>query len=127
MSVDLWGFDHQPFLGAPAGLLGYVLLVLYGLGALLALVGQIRPILRLKLAQWLGWVGLMLAGALAAQLAVLRIPAAGIISTPGIPNTLERPGLALFALIPAFVAGGWLGIGPAVVVGLVTGLVRAVW
>jgi hypothetical protein len=58
MRVDLWGFDQQPFLGAPPGFLGYALLALYGLATLLALAGQFRPILRLKFGQWVGWPAL---------------------------------------------------------------------
>ncbi|MBI4770530.1 MAG: PAS domain-containing protein, partial [Chloroflexi bacterium] len=34
---------------------------------------------------------------------------------------------ALFILVPAFLAGGWLGAGPGLVVGLLTGFSRAVW
>lgn len=126
MSFDLWGFSSTPFFSAPAGLFGAVCLgvaVLLGVGALYFSLGGF---LRLKAVQWLAFAGLLLAGFALGQLFILRVPA-DILPPPGLPAEPQRPGFALFALLPAFLAGGWLGVGPALVVGFVTGFSRAAW
>lgn len=74
----------------------------------------------------LGTVGLALAGSVAALACVIIIPA-DIVSPPGQPVVPVRPPWALLALLPALLAGGWLGVWPALVVGLATGLARAVF
>src|SRR5437879_5805095 len=57
---------------------------------------------------------------------ILRFPA-NILPPPGVPVESRRPGLVLFVLLPAFLAGGWLGVLPAMAVGLAAGLARAGW
>ncbi len=127
MSVDPWGFKSAFYLKPPPGVLGYILLGAYGLVLLLGLVASFSSFRRLSAKQWLGLVVMLTLGGLAAQVLVVHIPAGDILSTPGAPNIPERPSLALLALIPAFVAGGWLGSGPAVLVGFATGVARAAW
>src|SRR5687767_10031693 len=126
MSFELWGFSGNPFFSAPAGLFGFGLLTLCALGAVFFLYRSLGSFARLALQQWLVFAGLLLAGFLAAQIFILRVPA-DILPPPGLPAEPQRPGLALFALLPAFLAGGWLGLGPALLVGLVTGFSRAAW
>ncbi|MGH2524593.1 MAG: hypothetical protein ACRDH2_18970, partial [Anaerolineales bacterium] len=126
MSFEFSGFDGVPFFNAPPGIFGYALIGAYALFTLLALVRRARDFRSLGWQGWLALFGLALLGAALAQLFVLHFPA-NILPTPGVPNQPERPGLALFALVPAFLAGGWLGVGPALVVGLLTGFSRAAW
>src|SRR5215207_8116748 len=127
MELDLWGFSTSPFFRLPAGLFGYVLLLVYlALGGGVALVANVRALVRLRLWQWLTFLALLVAGLVLAQILIIRIPA-NILPPPGQPVESQRPGLALFALIPAFLAGGWLGVGPAMLVGFVTGLARGAW
>ncbi len=126
MTFEFSGFDGVPFLGLPAGLFGYVLVGVYALGLLAALAFQVPTFRRLTGLQWLGFVALTVLGAALAQLFILHIPA-NILPPPGVPTESQRPGFPLFVLIPAFLAGGWLGVGPALIVGLFTGLARAVW
>jgi PAS domain S-box-containing protein len=126
MSFDLTGFDSAPFLELPPGLFGYALVGIYALGLLAALAFQWPTFRRLTGPRWLALVGLTLLGAALAQLFILRIPA-NILPPPGVPAEPQRPGFALFALVPAFLAGGWLGVGPALIVGFATGLARAAW
>lgn len=73
------------------------------------------------------WGGLVLAGlgVFSATVLVITFPA-DIVSPPGQPVVPMRPPWALLALVPTLVAAGWLGVAPAFVVGLVTGLGRAV-
>ncbi len=126
MSFDFFGFYGAPFISSPAGLFGYILTVVYAAGFLGALGVNFPDFRKLNYAQWLGLAALVGAGFGLAQLFILRIPA-NILPQPGIPAESQRPGLAFFALVPAFLAGGWLGVGPALVVGAITGLARAAW
>jgi len=126
MTFDLAGFGGLPFISAPVGFFGYALMVFYALVALSTLSLNLSDFGRLRLQGWVGFIALALLGVVLAQLFVLHFPA-NILPPPGLPAEIQRPGLALFALIPAFLAGGWLGIGPAVVVGWLTGLSRAIW
>ena len=126
MSFDLWGFSKSAYLSPPAGAFGYGLVVAYAVIGLLALARSLGPVRRLKLWQWVAFFILMLAGPLLAQTFILRFPA-NILPPPGVPVESVRPGLALFAWLPAFLAAGWLGIAPALLVGFATGLARAGW
>jgi len=126
VSFDLFGFNGPPFIGAPAGLFGYALIGLYALVTLIALAFSLPHFLKLSWWQWLGFAILAFSGLFLAQFLILRFPA-NILPPPGVPAESQRPGLALFALIPAFLAGGFLGVGPAIIVGLLTGLSRAAW
>jgi PAS domain S-box-containing protein len=126
MAFDLWGFTSALYFSPPAGFHGYALVAAYAALTLVALAFGLRSFLRLSLRQWLACIGLTLAGFVLAQLFILRIPA-NILPPPGLPAEPHRPGFALFALLPAFLAAGWLGGGPALVVGLATGVSRAAW
>src|ERR1700682_6333930 len=126
MSFDLWGFNKSAYFSPPAGTFGYLLVGLYALVGLWALVANLAPIRRLKSWQWAAFLCLMLAGPLLAQTFLFRFPA-NILPRPGVPVESLRPGLALFAWLPVFLAAGWLGIAPALLVGFFTGLARAGW
>ncbi len=124
MTFDGWGFDAGWHLSQPTGFVGYILLILYSLFAVGILAGTRADWFRLRAGQWLLVILLAAAGVLAAETLIVRFPA-DILPPPGVPVEPLRPGLALLALVPAFLAGGWLGIGPALVVGFLTGLTRA--
>src|SRR5574341_1858518 len=126
MSFEFSGFDGTPFLGLPPGLFGYALIGIYALSLLTVLAFQWPTYRQLTGLRWLGFIGLTVLGAALAQLFILHFPA-NILPPPGVPTEPQRPGFALFALVPAFLAGGWLGVGPALVVGFVTGLTRGLW
>lgn len=126
MEFDLWGFTASPFFNAPAGLHGYAILAVCLAGVLLWLALSLPSFARLQAWQWLALAGLLAAGVVLAQVFILRIPA-NILPPPGLPAESRRPGLALFVLLPSFLAGGWLGVGPALLVGAATGWSRAAW
>lgn len=126
MSFDLSGFANSPFVSLPAGMWGYGLVGAYALATLVALGWTLGDWRALRPRHWLGVVLLAGLGAALAQLFILRFPA-DILPPPGLPAEPQRPGLAFFALAPAFLAAGWLGAGPAIVVGLATGFSRAAW
>jgi PAS domain S-box-containing protein len=126
MTFELWGFNRSAYFSPPAGWFGYALILGYAFIGLWALGAHLRPLFRLSPARWLALLALCAAGGLLAQLFILRFPA-NILPPPGVPAESQRPGLALFALLPAFLAGGWLGVAPALIVGFVTGLSRGAW
>lgn len=123
MSLASFDFQNGPFFILPENYLGYGLVGLYALLGLVALI-RYRRTFRLSARQWVLWAALAGASVGAAQALVVYFPF-NILPTPGVPNESPIPGLSLFAFIPAFVAGGWLGFGPAVAVGFLTGLTRA--
>ncbi len=126
MTFEFWGFNQPAFLGPPAATFGYLLVLAYAAIGLLTLLQGLGGLARLKLPHWLALMGLALVGVLLAQLFILRFPA-NILPPPGVPVESRRPGLALFVLLPAFLAGGWLGVVPAMAVGFAAGLARAGW
>jgi two-component system phosphate regulon sensor histidine kinase PhoR len=126
MTFVLWDFSGSPFFGTPAGLFGFVLLFFCAAGLLVGLAGHFKSIRALTPARWISLLLLSLLGALAAHTFALHIPA-DILPPPDIPFQPQRPGLVLLSLVPAFLAGGWLGVGPAILVGLISGAARAAW
>ncbi len=125
MTFDFWGFTRQLFFTAPAGPHGYAILLLFAATTAAALLRAWRSFRGLAWRRWLAFLALLAAGFALGQLFILRIPA-NILPPPGLPAESARPGLALFALLPVFLAGA-LGTGPAIVVGLATGFSRAAW
>ncbi|MBL8093479.1 MAG: HAMP domain-containing protein [Anaerolineales bacterium] len=124
MLFDFWGFGAGWHLSQPAGFVSYILLIFYSLFAVGVLAATRNDWLKMRAGQWLTVLVLAAAGILAAEALIIRFPA-DILPPPGVPVEPQRPGLALLALVPAFLAGGWLGIGPALVIGFLTGLMRA--
>jgi len=120
------GFTSAWYLRPPQGMLGYVLLGVYTFALLVTLAGTWRSWLGLRPRQWLGFLLLCVAGGALSQLLLLRFPFE-LPPPPGLPIEPRAPSLPLLALAPAFIAAGALGGGPALVVGLLTGLGRAGW
>lgn len=125
MRLELLGFFESAFLQAP-GVFGFLLLGFYAIVALVIFVANFNHWRQLTRWQWVGVLGLSALGFFCGQFFILHFPA-NILSPPGLPLESQRPGFAPFVFIPAFLAGGWLGIGPALVVGLITGLSRSLW
>lgn len=126
MEFDLWGFSTAPFLRLPASPLGLALAALFAVATLGALVLSAGGFRRLNLRRWLLFILLLGLAVFLGQTFLVRVPA-NILPPPGVPFEPQRPGLALFVLLPALLAGGWLGVGPALLVGFAAGLSRAIW
>ncbi len=79
----------------------------------------------------LGWrrlnvfLGLLLSSLLVNNLLVLTFSVPNLLAPPNVPVQPIQPFAALLAAMPAVAAGAWLGAGPAMVVGLASGIVRA--
>lgn len=126
MQMDWLGIWRVPFLDQPARQLeGLALLGLYGVLLILALVGTRRS-WRLEVSRWLLLVFLCLAAVglnnvLAWHYPVARPP------VPHQPQEVYGPPDPLLGSLPILLAGAWGGVGPAILVGLVSGLTRAVF
>src|SRR5437868_1229825 len=126
MEFDLWGFSSAPFLRLPASPFGFALAFFCALASLTWLAVTLSTFRRLNFRQWLIFFLLLALAVFFGQTFIVRVPA-NILPPPGVPFEPQRPGLALFVLLPVFLAGGWLGVGPALLVGFAAGLSRAVW
>lgn len=103
----------------------YALLGLQGLLSLVFLVWSRRDFARLGWRRLALFVGLLAAPLLVGRLFVLHFPHSGLLPPPGLPARPPRPSAPLLGALPVIAAGAWLGAGPAWLVGLVSGIVRA--
>jgi PAS domain S-box-containing protein len=127
MQIDWWGLWRAPFLALPARQFeGYLLLALYSVALIMALVGTRRSWTRLPARRWLLFavlciLALLLNNALAWHYPIARPP------VPNRPQEASSLSIPLLGSLPILLMGGWVGIGPAVVAGLLAGLMRALF
>src|SRR5690606_14390100 len=117
MSLNWLAFHSSPRLELNLPISGYLTLVAYALLLAYGLFHQ-RASFRLHGRQWLLFAACVLAAPLLSQGLVVRFDM--------LPN-LAVVTWAPFVAIPMLAAALWLGSGPAAVVGLVTGLTRALY
>ncbi len=107
--------------------LEYILLTLFGSVALLLLVRareEFVEIARSRRRMAL-LIGLLIAPLITNRVLVLSFSPPGLLPPPNIPLEPQRPVAGLLSLFPVLAAGLWLGSGPALLVGLLSGLLRA--
>jgi PAS domain S-box-containing protein len=63
----------------------------------------------------------------ASGLFLVYFPDIDIPPTPYLPNIPPVPGAPLFGALVILIVGAWLGVVPAVIIGFLSGLVRALW
>ncbi len=121
--LGLW---RWPYIELPARQPeGWLVLAVYGLALMALLAGQRR-----SWASWT-WRRLLLGGGLAALAFFLNNVLLWVYSfaasppVPGRPQEALAQFVPLLGLTPVLLAGLWLGIGPALITGLVGGLTRA--
>ncbi len=107
----------------------YLLLAFYGLATLALLIYARGDFGRLDWRRWLLLLALLVAPVLIAFLAtngllVVRFSVPSLLPPPNVPTQPAQPFASLLAL-PVIIAGAWLGAGPALLVGLVGGILRA--
>ncbi|MGD9001540.1 MAG: hypothetical protein PVF04_02660, partial [Anaerolineae bacterium] len=102
----------------------YSLLALQSLLGLGILVSVRRDFTRLR-RRLLLFVGCLVALFFSEHLLVVRFSGRNLLPLPGLPVMPPEPFAPLFGALPIAVAGAWLGPGPALLVGLVKGILRA--
>lgn len=126
MQIDWLGLWRAPFLDLPARqLASFLLLGLYGLTLVIALVGTRRSF-RLSASRWVTFIilcllVLLLNNAIAWHYPIARPP------VPGRPQEASSLAAPLLGSLPILLVGGWIGAGPAIVAGLLGGLMRALF
>lgn len=123
MSFDIWrSWGGLAFLQPE--ILEYPLLALYVLAAFLLLVRSRRDFRRLGWHRLPLFLGLLLTSLLVSNLLVLSFSLPRLLPPPNVPTEPVNPFAPLLGALPVIVAGAWLGAGPALLVGLVGGILR---
>ncbi|MCP4543699.1 MAG: PAS domain S-box protein [Chloroflexi bacterium] len=102
----------------------YILLLAYVLVVLFILFRHREDFIRLDWQRWLLLAGLLILPLLTNHLFVLIFPLTRLLPPPGVPISPSNPSASLLGALPVFVAGAWLGVGPALMVSLVSGVLR---
>ena len=121
MPVQLPGGLDSDF-ALPQRLDGYLILAVCALIVLVAFFGSLRTFRGLSRARWGLCVALLLAS-VASNVALL-LPLSSMLPLPALPQADPLPPVPLLGLLPALLAGAWLGAGPALLTGLVGGAAR---
>ncbi len=125
MRLDLWTLDLQKQIyWLPSHIGGYILVCAY----LLVLFGVVQRSRR----DWqqdthgrlAGWLAALALGLVASGLFLVYLPEPEILPVPNLPQILPVPAAPLFGGVTILLVGGWLGVGPAVTVGLASGVAR---
>jgi PAS domain S-box-containing protein len=103
----------------------YVLLALELVLSLTILVVRRRDFVKLGRGRFLLLGGCLVVPLLSERFLVLGFPGRNLLPPPGVPFAPSQPSAPLFGMLPVVVAAAWLGPGPALLVGLVKGILRA--
>ncbi|MCK4470496.1 MAG: hypothetical protein KAW49_01785, partial [Anaerolineae bacterium] len=123
MSFDVWrSWVRLTFLQPE--IWEYFLLALYVLTVFLLLVRSRRDFGRLGWRRLPLFLGLLAASLLVNNLLVLSFSLPRLLPPPNVPTEPASPFVPLLGALPVIVAGAWLGAGPALLVGLVGGILR---
>lgn len=125
MSILLWGTWSLPYFEWPTHWGAVLLLGLYLVLLLIVLARSWRDFLALRGKRLLLFVFLFILTPLLNRVFILRLPAPDLLPPPFLPAEPAVPGFPLLGLLPVIPAAVWLGVGPAVILGLVAGLFRS--
>jgi signal transduction histidine kinase len=132
MKTLLTLFSPSPYIQVPRDLAGWIGWLFFA-GLVPYLLWRWRRYNKpLDLRALLAFAGLLALTIITSQSATpfflgFRLPAATVQPLPGFPADPLGPAVMLFAALPFFVAGGFFGPLMAVVLGLVSGIVKAAW
>jgi signal transduction histidine kinase/HAMP domain-containing protein len=123
MGFEAWiaGSIQTPLLPYHAwALVGEVTLLLLAAIASLSLARQTAAV------RWRVWAVLLATAPLASAVLILRLPALGLSSLPGLPLTVPPVAAGVLTFIPALLSAGLAGPLPTLLIGLGLGLTRAI-
>lgn len=135
MSIELTLLENRPYLEFPHNpteWIGWLLLLSLTLIWLWRAQHSVlaNPGAKSKTAArftWLAWVILLGLIPITGLFLVFRLPAGNVLPLPGTPADPLGPALVWLALLPVLLAAGFLGLFPAFLIGLLAGLLHAVW
>lgn len=102
----------------------FLLLFLYVVVAAALVAYARRDFFRLFWSRLPAWGILLILPVFGVNLLVIEFSPPNLLPPPGIPVSPPEPFAALLGALPVFVAGAWLGGGPALTVGAVYGVLR---
>ncbi len=124
MHLEIWrSWARLVFLEPSAW--DYVLLALELLLSLTILVVCRRDFVKLDRRRFLLFGACLVVPLLSERFLVLGFPGRNLLPPPEVPFAPSQPSAPLLGLLPIVVAAAWLGPGPALLVGLVKGILRA--
>ncbi len=125
MDFALFAFDSPRTLTFPAGIMGIALVLVY--------LGSAGTLFYARRHDWRGWpltrwFGLFVAlgvAFLASGLFLVSLPGPEILPLPNLPDIPDVPAAPILGAVTVILAGVWLGVGPAILVGGAAGLGHA--
>jgi PAS domain S-box-containing protein len=124
MHLEIWISWARPVFLEPNAW-GLALLTLEVLFSLAILVISRRDFLTLTRHQLLLLLGCLAAPVISERVLVLFFSGRSLLPPPGVPFAPSEPFAPLLGMAPVVAAAAWLGPGPALLVGLVKGVLRA--
>lgn len=109
----------------PSGIWEHILLAVYTLAALVLLWQRREDFVRLTRRRVLLFIALLLSPLLSNHLLVFSFPGLDLPPFPGVPLLPPVPQAPLLGSLPLLIGGAWLGGGPTLLIGLVSGFLRA--
>jgi two-component system phosphate regulon sensor histidine kinase PhoR len=128
MRFEAWGIQGSFYLQiSQLSAQAWFLVVAYTLILVAILWASRRGWRKVTGARLLLFVAFVPAAALSEQVLLLRFEPPYLLPPPGLPEVPAGPAIPLLGGVLILLSGAWLGVGPAVVVGLASGLARAGW
>lgn len=124
MQIDPIG-DLNWFIQMPVRPEGYALLVVYLALTTLVILLSRRSFFEMRRPQWLLYGGLAVSTIVLSNVLLWRFTAPSFQPVPNLPQESGVPSIPLLAAVPVLLGALWLGIGPAVTLGALSGFIQA--
>ncbi|MBN1318185.1 MAG: GAF domain-containing protein [Anaerolineales bacterium] len=121
MRPDLWAFDTLQDLTLPSHIWGYLVALFYILITSSLVRNQVRP------KKWTGIVAIIIMGVFLSGLFIVYLPNAATLTFASQSEAVVETGIPLFGSVCILLLGGWSGPIAALILGLLSGLVRSLW
>lgn len=117
--------DSSPYFDTPYHLIGW--LGWFILAAMILWVLRQNWKVDISRRFWLIFGILAAAAVLSAMFIGIKLPLEDKLPLPNIPRETASPAVMIFASLPLMLAGGLLGVWPAVMLGFLSGIINALW
>jgi len=127
MRIEPWAFDTLQTFWVPPRVWGYLLALIYFFLLLRVIWANRREWRAVTHSRLLGFLVALPSVFFVSGVLVVLLPELDILPLPNLPEIPPAPGAPLLGAVIILLVGGWLGMGPAVLVGTLSGLARALW